>query len=462
MKAVSTNQDKMEAVFDKTPPLRLLVKLSVPSVLTTMIMLLYNLADTFFVGQTGDSLQVAAVALCAPVFSLISALGMLFGNGGSIRCSILLGERKTDRVRSVFAFCGWGSLAVGVTLSVGMLAFQQPLLHMLGASPDTYRHAQGYLSIMLAGIPLMMFSQAMSSVLRADGNVKGPMYGNVLASITNIVLDPIFILLLNWGVRGAAFATVLANGINCLYLILLIQKRPSYFTMNIRAIRWRWSDTGGALLLGVPMMISTLLTSFSGVLTNGFLSGYGDLYLAANGVSSKLRMIITMLIMGICMGIQPGISYYFGARQRDKLDKLLKVTGGVSVVIGSALAVVFFLMRDSLVAVFLDDPDVIVYGGQMVLGCVLSGPVQGIYQLSTNYLQGTGSVTMATVLAVLRQALHIPIMILGNFLFGFLGVVYSAAVATFLCAFIGLILSRIQSNKIWKLPPAEPEAAPEI
>lgn len=462
MAAAQADHQKMEAIFDRTPPLRLLVKLSVPSVLTTMIMLLYNLADTFFVGQTGDSLQVAAVSLCAPVFSLISALGMLFGNGGSIRCAMLLGERRTDRVRSVCAFCAWGTVAVGVTLSVAMLLFQEPLLHMLGASPDTYRHAQGYLSIMLAGIPLMMFSQTMSSVLRADGNAKGPMYGNILSSVTNIALDPIFILVLRWGVKGAAFATVLANAVNCVYLMLLIRAQPNYFTLNPRALRWNWADTGGTLLLGVPMMISTLLTSFSGVLTNGFLSGYGDLYLAANGVSSKLRMIITMLIMGICMGIQPAISYYYGARQKDRLDRLLRVTGGVTMLIGTILAVVFFLMRDSLVAVFLDDPDVIVYGGQMVLGCVLSGPVQGIYQLSTNYLQGTGSVTMATVLAVLRQALHIPIMILGNFLFGFLGVVYSAAVATFLCAFIGLLLSRLQSRKIWRLSPAEPEAAPKI
>ena len=443
---------KLESVFDNTPPLRLLVKLSVPSVLTTMIMLLYNLADTYFVGQTGDRLQVAAVALCGPVFSLISGLGMLFGNGGSIRCSILLGEGKTDRVRSVFAFCCWGTLITGVVLAAGMLIAQHPLLTLLGASADTYLYAQGYLIIMISGVPLMMFAQAISSVLRADGQVKGPMYGNILSSVTNIVLDPLFILVLNWGVKGAAFATVLANGVNCIYLMFLIRKRPDYFSMNIRNIRWVWEDTGGALLLGVPMMVSTLLTSFSGVLTNGFLAGYGDLFLAANGVSSKLRMVITMLIMGVCMGIQPGISYYFGAKQRKKLDALLGVTGTVSVIIGSVLAVVFFVFRDALVATFIDDPEVIIYGGQMVLGCVVSGPVQGIYQLSTNYLQGTGSVTSATTLAVLRQALHIPIMIAANHLFGFLGLVYSASVATFLCAFIGLAMCAHKKRKSGQLP----------
>lgn len=448
-RVISMEARNLESVFDNTPPLRLLAKLSIPSVLTTMIMLLYNLADTFFVGQTGDRLQVAAVALCGPLFSLISGIGMLFGNGGSIRCSILLGQGKNDRVRSVFSFCCWGTLLTGAVLAVTMLIVQRPLLKLLGASADTYAYAQGYLLIMLSGIPLMMFSQGISSVLRADGQVKGPMYGNLISSATNIVLDPLFILVLGWGVKGAAFATVLSNGVNCVYLLWLIRKRPDYFSMDIGHIRWHWDDTGGALLLGVPMMVSTLLTSFSGVLTNGFLAGYGDLFLAANGVSSKLRMVITMLIMGVCMGIQPGISYYYGARQKEKLDRLMRVTGTVSVIIGSALAVVFLIFRDALVAAFIEDQEVIIYGAQMVLGCVISGPVQGIYQLSTNYLQGTGSVSAATTLAVLRQALHIPIMIAANYLFGFLGLVYSASLATFLCAFIGLILCRQKNKKIW-------------
>ena len=442
---------KLESVFDNTSPFRLLIKLSIPSVLTTMIMLLYNLADTFFVGQTGDRLQVAAVALCGPIFSLTSGLGMLFGNGGSIRCSILLGEGRNNRVRGVCAFCGWGTICTGLVLAVTMLIVREPLLDLLGASADTFSHAHGYLVIMLTGIPFMMFSQAMSSVLRADGQVKGPMYGNVLSSVINIVLDPLFITVLGWGVRGAAFATVLANAVNCIYLVFLIQKRPNYFSLDIRSIQRNWDDTGGVLVLGIPMMVSTLLTSFSGVLANGFLAGYGDLFLAANGVSSKLRMVITMLIMGVCMGIQPGISYYFGAKQKKKLDALLGVTGTVSVIIGSVLAVIFFVFRDALVATFIDDPEVIIYGGQMVLGCVVSGPVQGIYQLSTNYLQGTGSVTSATTLAVLRQALHIPIMIAANYLCGFLGLVYSASVATFLCAFIGLAMCAHKNKKIWAI-----------
>ncbi len=440
---------KTESIFDTASTFQLLIRLSIPSVLTTMIMLLYNLADTFFVGQTGDRLQVAAVALCAPVFSLISGLGMLFGNGGSIRCSMLLGEGKREDVKSVSAFCCWGTLATGLVLSAGMLIGCKPLLMILGASADTYGYAREYLIIMLSGIPLMMFSQAMSSVLRADGDAKGPMYGNVISSVTNILLDPLFILVFRWGVAGAAFATVLANGVNCVYLLRLIRKKPDYFTTNIKALRWNWENTGGALVLGIPMMVSTLLTSFSGVLTNGFLAGYGDLFLAANGVSSKLRMIITMLIMGICMGIQPAISYYYGARQREKLAHLLRVTGTTTVVIGSVLAVVFFLFRDNLIAVFLKDSEVIRYGAQMILGCVISGPVQGIYQLGTNYLQGVGSVSLATALSVLRQALHIPIMVVANKLFGFLGLVYSASIATFLCAFIALIMCLAISRKIW-------------
>ena len=385
-----------------------------------------------------------------PLFFLLNSLANLFGVGGGSLLSRLLGEQRDADARRVGAFSIYGSLFIAAIYSLVCLLFTEPLARLLGASDHTVGYASSYLRwvVVVGGIPSTL-GLTLSHLLRSAGYSKESGTGLAIGGICNILLDPLFILVLGWGVKGAAFATVLSNGVNCIYLILLIRKRPDYFSMDLRNIRWIWEDTGGALVLGIPMMVSTLLSSFSGVLTNGFLAGYGDLFLAANGVSSKLRMVITMLIMGVCMGIQPGISYYYGAKQREKLNRLLRVTGTVSVIIGSVLAVVFLIFRDALVAAFIDDPEVIIYGSQMVLGCVISGPVQGIYQLSTNYLQGTGSVSSATVLAVLRQALHIPIMIVANYLFGFLGLVYSAAVATFLCTFVGLILCHQKNKKIW-------------
>ena len=431
-------------VFETDRPWRLMLQLAVPSVLTTLIMLLYNLADVFFVGQTGDRMQVAAVSLCSPVFSLVSAIGMLFGNGGSIRCSTLLGEQKRDQVRSASAFCFWGTVVAGLLFSTVMLVFLPQVLQILGASENTLVPAESYLSVMVAGIPLMLFCQSMSALLRADGEVRAPLYGNMLGSVSNILLDPFLILVLGRGVRGAAEATVIANALNTVWLISLLYRKRNLFSVSVKEIRFSWNLTGGVLLLGLPMMVNTLLTSFSGIINNRFLTGYGDLFLAANGVSSKLRMVVSMLIMGICMGIMPAISYYHGARDRNRMRNILRVTLLLTTVIGIALSIGFYLFRDRVIALFLNDPEVIQYGSIMILGTMIGGPFQGVLQLSISYLQGTGSVASATGFALFRQLIHILLLIAMNALFGFMGLVFSSSVTTVLCSAVGVFLCFLQ------------------
>ncbi len=435
-------QDKIYdfSVYETDHAYRLLWKLSVPSVLTTLIMMLYNLADVFFIGQLNDRMQVAAVSLCSPVFSLLSAVGMLFGNGGCIRCATLLGEKRKDAVKAVAAFCFWSVLLTGVLLSAAMTAFLPQLLRLLGASENTYEPAKGYLSVMVLGIPLMLFCQAVSALLRADGDVKPPMYGNMIGSICNILLDPVFILLLKRGVRGAAEATVIANALNAAWLVWLLIKKRNLFSILPKDIRFRWDTTGGALLLGLPMMVNTLLTSFSGVLNNRFLTGYGDLFLAANGVSSKLRMILSMLIMGICMGMQPAVSYYHGAKDQKRMRQLLRTTLLVTTALGALIAAGFALFRDSLVALFINDAEVVQYGSIMVVGSMLAGPIHGLLQLSIAYLQGTGRVTVATLFSMFRQLVHLVLLVGLNTLFGFMGLVYSSSATTLVCAVIGVVL----------------------
>lgn len=438
---------KYQEVFETDRTWRLLLQLSIPSVLTTLIMLLYNLADVFFIGQLQDRTQVAAVSLCSPIFSLVSSLGMLFGNGGCIRCATLLGKKDHDSVRSVSSFCFWGGLVTGVLLSFCMTLFLPQILTLLGASEQTGTPARGYLSVMVSGIPLMLFCQSISALLRSDGEVRMPMYGNMIGSVSNILLDPLLILVMGRGVRGAAEATIIANALNALWLIMLLYRKCGLFSVSLKDLKLRWDVTGGVLLLGLPMMLNTLLTSFSSVLNNRFLTGYGDLFLAANGVSSKLRMILSMLIMGICLGIQPAISYYHGAKDRARMKNILRVTLLCTTAIGIALSIGFYVFRDGLISLFINDPEVIQYGSIMVIGSMIAGPLHGILQLSISYLQGTGSVTMATGFSLFRQLVHILLLAMMNAAFGFMGLVFSSSATTFVCAVAGVALCVVQIRK---------------
>ena len=216
------------------------------------------------------------------------------------------------------------------------------------------------------------------------------------------------------------------------------------FSVSPRDIRFIWDLTGAVLLLGLPMMVNTLLTSFSGVINNRFLTQYGDLFLAANGVSSKLRMVVYMLIMGVCMGIQPAISYYHGAKDRDRMRRILRVALLSTTAIGILLSVAGAVFRNPLIALFINDAEVIRYGSVMVLGSLAGGPFQGVLQLSIVYLQGTGNVSAATGFAVFRQIAHLLLLVGMNVLFGFIGLVFSASATTILCAATGVLLCRRQ------------------
>lgn len=434
MKSDSSRQ----LIYEKESPLRLLIQLSVPSVVSSLIMTVYNMADVYFIGQLQDPLQVAAVSLCGPLFTLLSGIGVLFGNGGCLRAATLLGQGKRQEVRAVTAFCCWGGLSVALLGMAGILLFQNSVLNVLGASEQTAPFARAYMRLMAVGFGPMLFCQAMGSVLRADGEVKLPMYGHVLGSVMNIVLDPIFILWFGWGVQGAAAATVLANLMNGAYLLWIFYRKRQVFSLSPRAVQLRWDTTGGALMLGFPMMLNTLLTGFSGVLTNRFLRSYGDIYLAANGVSSKLRMVVSMLIIGISMGIQPAIAYYHGANRQDRLKNLLRVTALVTTSLGLALSLLIFLFRDQMIAFFIQDEAVVTYGRIMILGSMVGGPLQGATQLSAAYLQGTGSVTTASIYALLRQVLHVALLVGMHALLGFWGVAFSGSATTLCCAVLGI------------------------
>lgn len=427
-----------QLIYESESPLRLLVKLSVPSVVSSLIMTVYNMADVYFIGQLQDPLQVAAVSLCGPLFTLLSGIGVLFGNGGCLQAATLLGQGKRQEVRAVTAFCCWGGLTVALLGMGGILLFQDEVLGLLGASAQTAPFARAYMRLMALGFGPMLFCQAMGSLLRADGEVKLPMYGHVLGSVMNIVLDPLFILWFGWGVRGAAAATVLANLMNGAFLMWVFYRKRQVFSLSPKALQLRWDTTGGALLLGFPMMLNTLLNGFSGVLTNRFLRSYGDIYLAANGVSSKLRMVVSMLIIGISMGIQPAIAYYHGANRQDRLKNLLRVTALVTTSLGLGLSILIFLFRDQMIAFFIQDEAVVTYGRIMILGSMVGGPLQGATQLSAAYLQGTGSVTTASIYALLRQVLHVALLVGMHALLGFWGVAFSGSATTLCCAVLGI------------------------
>lgn len=419
--------------------------MAVPTMISMLVVVIYNMADTFFIGQTGDPMQVAAVSLATPVFMVFMALGNLFGIGGSSAISRALGEKKLERARQISSFCCYGSLGLGIIMAILFLAGMDVILKMIGASENTIDYARNYLSYIAFGGPFIMFGTAFGNILRGEGASKESMIGNMIGTITNIVLDPIMILVFNWGVAGAAVATVIGNmAASAFYLQYFLRKKSS-LSIRLKDFRMGERIALSVASIGIPASLNNILMSCANIVLNHVLASYGDTPVAAMGVAMKANMLVVLLQIGLCAGIQPLIGYNYGARNKARLMKVFWFTGACAVIMGTLLTVFMVIAREGIIQAFINDDAVIDYGIQMVIALQLSGPVIGILFLCINVLQGMGKALPSLILTICRQGLvFIPLVFLLNQMFGLEGVIYAQPTADF----VSIVLASLLCMKI--------------
>lgn len=414
--------EKQERIFREGSVWRAIASMALPAMVTMVVMILYNIADLFFVGQLGDYNQVAAVSLAGPVFSLLMAIGSMLGGGGCALIANQLGAGNREGVRLSSSLCCWGSVLFGAVFCAVLVTARTPILGLLGANEDTWQYAEQYLLGLSIGAPVMIFTTTFGNLVRAEGAVKEGMLSSLLGTVTNVILDPIFILLLNLGVGGAAVATVLGNVVSALYLLFILRAKPTNLSLSLRLAASKPLAIGQVLALGFPNGISTTLSSFASALANQLLMQYGTVAVAAMAAAGKSTMVIGMIQMGLCMGVQPLLAYSYGARNLPRLGELLRKLTLLTVVLGSALTLLCLAASETLVALFLKEEAALELGVEMIRLLVLSGPFIGIYYVGTNFLQASGNAGLASLLSLLRQGiLLVPFLFLMNALFGMTG-----------------------------------------
>ena len=316
---MKTNTD----LFEKVPVPKAVATMAVPTMISMLVVVIYNMADTFFIGQTQDPLQVAAVSLATPVFMIFMALGNLFGIGGSSAISRALGEKRKDRAWHISSFCCYGALGLGVIVAVCSVLGMEGILGLIGASENTIGFARKYLLIISIGAPTILFSTAFANILRGEGAARESMVGNLLGTIINIVLDPVMILMLGWGVTGAALATIIGNIAACLFYLQYFLRKKSTLSIS-----WKYFKVGegiakSVVAIGIPASLNNILMSFANIILNQALVGYGDTPVAAMGVALKSNMLVVLLQIGLCVGIQPLIGYNYGAGNKKRLMQVV-------------------------------------------------------------------------------------------------------------------------------------------
>ena len=416
-------------------------KMAIPSVISSLVTVVYNMADTFFVGQTGDPLQVAAVSLTNPIFILLMAFANMFGMGGSAVASMALGEHNEKRVKNASAFMTYASLVVGIIVMAVLLIFMKPVLTLFGADAQTYDFARGYVLHISYGAPFVIWSAAASFIVRAEGSSKEAMIGSMIGTVSNIVLDPVFISGFGMGAAGAAIATTIGNILASLYFVWYFLKKSTYFSIIPKDFKISDGVMSRICATGFPTAIFSVLMSVSTIVLNQILVAYGNAPVAAFGVVFKANMFITFLQLGLANGVQPLLGYNYGSGDTKRFYAVEMFTKKCCVIVGALATLLFFVLRTQIITMFINDTDVIYYGVKMLAAYMLSGPVIGILFVNMNCMQSTNRALPATILSILRQgALLIPLFYILNLAFGINGVFFAQAVTDYVAIILSVII----------------------
>ncbi|MDE5974716.1 MAG: MATE family efflux transporter [Eubacterium sp.] len=441
-------------VFESYSVPKAVATMAVPSMLGMLINIVYNLADTFFVGQTGDSNQVAAVSVSMPLFLIFIAVGNLFGVGGCAFISRSLGEGRQDRVKKISSFCIYTSILLGIVLGVLFMAFKTPLLYMVGASDNTIGFASDYLKWVAIGSPSVITAITVCNLVRGEGAAKTSMFGSILGQVVNIVLDPIFILSggdelfgfkmpfgFGLGVAGAAIATVIGNICSVIFFLLYFLKGKSILSITPKRYTFKDGIAKGVINVGLPASLNNLLMSLSNIIVNIVLVSYGDNAVAAMGVAMKANMLVVMLQIGLGQGVQPLIGYCYGARNYDRMKKCLRFSMACNIIIGTVMTLFYVVFKENVISMFINDAGVIELGVKMLIALMSPGPIIGIMFVLNFSFQGMGKGFQSLILSIGRQGLiYIPLLFILNAAVGLDGIIWAQASADYACVIMSLIM----------------------
>ena len=433
-------------LFERAPIPKAYVKLAMPVVMAMVVSVVYNMVDTWFISMTGDTRLIAGVSLCAPIFILAIAIGDIWGPGGGSLISRLLGQRRDAEAGDVSSLCAYAALGCGALFMALLLAFEGPILRLLGATEETLPHASAYYRYIALGTPFIVFSMIPNNQLRAEGLASVGMWGAIIGSAVNVTLDPLFIFTLKMGAAGAALATSISNLLTCAIYTWAILKRCKVLTLQPGRARGAVRAVGTILSVGVPASVTNIMSSLSIMLTNRFLLPYGSDKIAAMGIAMKVNMIAQMVLIGFAFGGQPLFGYAYGAKDRARFHGAVRFAFGLQLALGAVFGAALAIAARPLMNAFVADEAVVAAGAEMLRYMQAGVLFMGVALVATSLCQSVGSGAGALILSVSRQGvLFVAMLAALPAVFGYAGILLAQPAANALTAALALvILARIR------------------
>ncbi len=441
-------EDQKILLFEKMPIPRAIARLAVPTILSSLVMVIYNLADTYFVGMLNDSVQNAAVTLAYPVLLAFNAVNNLFGVGTSSMMSRALGRRDYETVRRSSAFGFYCSLLCGILFSIMCTVFKAPLLTVLGADEATRAATDSYMLWTVTwGAAPSILNVVMAYMVRSEGASLHASIGTMSGCFLNMILDPVFILPwgFNMGAAGAGLATFLSNCFACGYFFVLLYVKRNYTFVSVSPKKFGFQRfiVLGICAVGIPASIQNLLNVTGMTILNNFTSGYGADAVASMGIAQKINMVPFQIALGFSQGIMPLVSYTFasGNRRRMKDTVLFAIKLMLPAMICVTLG--YYMWADRLIALFMDNEAIIAYGSKFLRGLCLAQPLIYMDFLAVGVFQALGLGKNALIFAIMRKIiLEIPALFILNYLYPLFGLAYAQPVAEFVLTIAAVMMLR--------------------
>ena len=432
------------ALFEKVPVSKAVITLVIPTIISQIITVIYNMADTFFIGQMNDPNQVAAATLAMPPFVMLTGIANLFGIGGASLIARSLGTGDREKAKKCAAFSIWSAAVLALIYGLILYWSRPTLFPLLGTDKYTYDYCSDYFlwTITIGGVPTVL-NACLAHLVRAEGYSKEASVGLALGGIMNIILDPILIFTLGLGVKGAAIATMLSNVIAVIYFICLLRKNEDVTVINFSLKKYTVS--GGipkeVLLVGIPSFIMLLMGTFSNLVLNKMVVSYSNQAIAGMGIAKKIDILAFAIANGMTQGVLPLIGYNFASKNYKRMRDVIKTSFLYTLTVSIAGTLLLFFGAVPLVRFFIDDAETVAYGQYFLKVIAITCAAISVTMMIITIFQATGKKLQPTILSLVRKGgFDIPLMFIMNSAMGSQGIPWATPISDALAMLLALLL----------------------
>jgi len=439
-------------LFCEMPVRRAVLSLAIPTVISQIITVIYNMADTFFIGQLNDPNQVAAATVAMPAFAALTALSNLFGIGGASKIARCLGKEDEETAKRTAAFCIWTALIVALSYGIAVFLIKPWFLPMLGANEEIYDFCSRYVfwTITIGAVPTVL-NAGLAHLIRTEGYAKQAGFGVAFGGVLNIVLDPVFIFGLHMEIAGAAIATMLSNTAAMVYFFLFLYKirKKTVITLCPKYYSIAHGIPGDVVIGGLPSFIMMMLGCLSNSVLNRLITSYSNEAMAGMGIAKKIDMIAFSVAQGMTQGVLPLIAYNFASGARKRMSKSIRITLVYTLIMACTATLTLFLFASPITRCFINNDETVSYGKEFLKVICFTCPSTAVNFMIITVFQATKQKVQPLILSLLRKgSLDIPLMVAFDQFMGIDGIAWATPLADWIALMISLLLFIPYMNKI--------------